>query len=495
LVPQPVNDDSSPPQALSEESVPERFDPAEPRFSSLLTGLFAIVLLGCVLLVVWLQFTVPRLERVSSPEKALALTVGRTMELDEAFARASTWQRLLYDLTAGDRQHELAQDIAWYEELAASSRDSLPYLYLAILEAEAGRLDRVHERVKAWDRGKAPFPAFARLLRAGYLEKTLDLEVERALQAELADLLPSGWFYDRLAINLATRAGDREQLSAATDARIERTDPLLQKAASLLAVQGLSILVGTVALLAVVRRWRNREGLRVGTVAMPPSWRGRIGTVVLVRGGAIGGVLMLGLLALDTENLFLRVIAVPSTNLPVLLLAYRYLFGPAGHGLTEGLGLRPFPSSCGRLALIVVAASAAGFLGEWVMDQVAEAAGLSSHWTEWFDSDLVWGGYPVVAVSLLEYVVFAPLFEEMVFRGLLFATLRRKFGWGMSAGISASLFAVAHGYGLLGFVSVFWSGVLWAWVYERTGSLLPGMIAHALNNLIVCLTVIWILRN
>jgi membrane protease YdiL (CAAX protease family) len=36
--------------------------------------------------------------------------------------------------------------------------------------------------------------------------------------------------------------------------------------------------------------------------------------------------------------------------------------------------------------------------------------------------------------------------------------------------------------------------VLWAWLYERTGSLIPGMIGHATNNLLVCLAVMALLR-
>ena len=72
--------------------------------------------------------------------------------------------------------------------------------------------------------------------------------------------------------------------------------------------------------------------------------------------------------------------------------------------------------------------------------------------------------------------------------------LRRRFGFIASALISAAVFAVAHGYGVLGFASVLWSGVLWAWVYERSGSVLPGMLAHMLNNAVVCLAVILFLR-
>ena len=59
----------------------------------------------------------------------------------------------------------------------------------------------------------------------------------------------------------------------------------------------------------------------------------------------------------------------------------------------------------------------------------------------------------------------------------------------------AGVFALAHGYGLSGFATVFASGVLWAWAYERTGSLLPGMAAHALNNLGVATALALLLRD
>jgi membrane protease YdiL (CAAX protease family) len=97
-------------------------------------------------------------------------------------------------------------------------------------------------------------------------------------------------------------------------------------------------------------------------------------------------------------------------------------------------------------------------------------------------------------VSLLEYVILAPLFEELVFRGLLFAILRRRFRFLPAALISAAIFGLAHGYGVVGLISVCWSGVLWAWIYERTGSLGPGILAHAINNLLVCLAVMSLLR-
>src|SRR5207253_10968923 len=101
----------------------------------------------------------------------------------------------------------------------------------------------------------------------------------------------------------------------------------------------------------------------------------------------------------------------------------------------------------------------------------------------------------VAATSLLGTVLFAPVFEEIVFRGLLYATLRRRLAWPIAATLSAAVFALAHGYGAAGFGSVFLSGLLWAIAYERTGSLLPNTVAHLVNNVAAALGVLLLLRG
>ena len=194
------------------------------------------------------------------------------------------------------------------------------------------------------------------------------------------------------------------------------------------------------------------------------------------------------------QHASLRALAIPLANLPLLGLAYVQLLKPAGLTFSNGFGLEIKRENLGRLAGTILAVVAAGLWGEWIMGRAAEFLNLNNHWTEWFDQNLVWEAPSVMAVTVLEYVVFAPIFEEFAFRGLLFAMLRRRFEFLPAALISASLFALAHGYSLIGFLSVFWSGFLWAWIYERTGSLIPGMVAHATNNLFVCLTVMALLR-
>jgi membrane protease YdiL (CAAX protease family) len=100
-----------------------------------------------------------------------------------------------------------------------------------------------------------------------------------------------------------------------------------------------------------------------------------------------------------------------------------------------------------------------------------------------------------VAASLLGTVLFAPVLEEIVFRGLLYGTLRRRLAWPLAAAVSAAVFAAAHGYGVAGFGSVFASGLMWAVAYEKTGSLVPGIAAHAVNNMSAACAVLALLRQ
>jgi len=483
--------------AIEGSSQPGPPCPIEPQFSRAVTVLSAVVLITGMAAFAWLQLSIPRLDRVPSPERAVALMVGRMMDLEEAVTQAPAWEQQLYEFTSGGRAYELAQAIAWFEELSAASPDSLLILRLAVLHAEAGNLGWLETKVTDWKARPEPFASYARFLRGGYLESRLDPDNEQLLQAELAEILPAGWFYDRLALNLAMRGGDRALLAATQRATVARGQPLLKRSRVLAVVESAVIVIGCLILTVgrLRRHTQTPSGLpQVGQAPVPPSWRGRTGMAVLLRGGALGIVLIFILLNFGTDDPLTRLAAIPLTNLPILLLSRVYLFREAGRGFRAALGLMPKPEGWRRFGLAVPAVMAAGLSVEWGIDRVAELFNHASHWTEWFDADLVWGPLPILGLSLLEYVVLAPLFEEFVFRGLLFATLRRRFGPGASALLSATVFAAAHGYGFLGFASVLWSGIIWAWAYEKTGSLLPGMAAHALNNLLVCLTLVALLR-
>lgn len=466
-----------------------------PGFSRAVTVLSAVVLSASIAVVAWLSFDVPRVERVPDAERALSHMVGRLMDQEEGLKTLPVWEQVLYDITMGSDANDRDQVIEWYRELAEESADPFVDLHLAILEGESGHLAEIKQDVSRWTRQGEPYASFARLLQAAYVDAKVSPAVGFNLQAYLAEQPVTGWFYARLATRIAERAGDRPLLVTIETSSQQRVEALVWRSRAFAWLELALMIVGILVLMAWLRRGKGATMFRVGSAELPPLWAGRLGAGVLLRGGAVGALLTVAVLFAASDFPSLRVVAVPLSNLPLLALAYYHLLRPQRQSFWRGFGISIQPRHLGQLALAVLAVVAAGLVGEWVLGRIAEPLKLISHWTEWFDADLVWGSSPTLVVSLLEYVLFAPVFEELAFRGLLFGVFRRRFQWGTAAMLSAALFALAHGYGLIGFLSVFWSGLVWAWAYERTGSLWPGVLGHAVNNLLVCLSVMALLRS
>jgi membrane protease YdiL (CAAX protease family) len=466
------------------------------RWSLVVSGVCAGILVAALGTVLWFSVTLPKLQRFEDPDRALDLMVSRTLDTQDSLRRAPTWQQWMAAWTMGNDEEAREQAIQWYRELVETTDDPLSKLRLAILLGESGQETAALAETKGWqDRGTSAL-LFGQLIDAAYGTQPLDRTQEIELQAVLAETLPSGWFYDHLATRLARRAGNQDLLLTVEEQGALREDRVQQWIRPLISFESICLVIGSLMLLGIARLRGQRMNIqRLHGPGVPPPWSGETAAAVILRGGALGVVTTALILSTPSfQHVSLRALAIPLANLPLLVLAYIQLLKPAGLTFTNGFGLGIKREDLGRLACTVLAVIAAGLWGEWVMGRAAEFLHLNNHWTEWFDQDLVWGTPPVIAVSILEYVVFAPIFEELAFRGLLFAMFRRRLEFLPAALISTSLFALAHGYSLIGFISVFWSGFLWAWIYERTGSLIPGMVAHAMNNLLVCLTVMALLR-
>ncbi len=82
---------------------------------------------------------------------------------------------------------------------------------------------------------------------------------------------------------------------------------------------------------------------------------------------------------------------------------------------------------------------------------------------------------------LLSSVIFAPVFEEFVFRGLLFRKMNESFNFWLAAGLSALLFALIH-WSWPAFFSLFVIGLIYAWITVRSGSVVPALLAHIIHN-------------
>jgi uncharacterized protein len=97
-------------------------------------------------------------------------------------------------------------------------------------------------------------------------------------------------------------------------------------------------------------------------------------------------------------------------------------------------------------------------------------------------------GFGAVPVQVLLIVVAAPISEEVCFRGMLFGGLRERLPRLGAALISGLIFGGLHALtGVSAVPPLIVFGFLLALLYEKTGSVVPGILLHMLNNCVALL--------
>ena len=241
--------------------------------------------------------------------------------------------------------------------------------------------------------------------------------------------------------------------------------------------------------------WENRPELPDG--APPPEerpkwpvWAGLIAVPAALVVATVGGlvVMLIGAAAGDDIS-----DPGPASNLGAtfvqdigfVAVAFALAFA-AGRAAPEDFGLRlpRFWRALGwsllayvSLALIGAAAAAAFGVGEQEQDNILETLGIKT-------------GSAYVYVAAVVVVVLAPVAEEFLFRGFVFTALR-GLGVAVAALVSGLIFGSIHITNYLGepadlaaasLVTLSAFGVILALLYWRTGSLLPAIAVHAINN-------------
>jgi CAAX protease family protein len=98
--------------------------------------------------------------------------------------------------------------------------------------------------------------------------------------------------------------------------------------------------------------------------------------------------------------------------------------------------------------------------------------------------------FPILLV--IAVVIMAPLFEELFFRGFLYA------GWSQSRlGVNATivltsvLWSVQHvQYSWYGILQIFVMGIVLGWLRKKTGSIYPPLLMHAVWNMVATLPIL-----
>lgn len=180
------------------------------------------------------------------------------------------------------------------------------------------------------------------------------------------------------------------------------------------------------------------------------------------------------------------VIAALSTQVPMLLFVYVRLIR-SGAVTWEELGLRRVPGS--TLLTWGLGAGLAGLILIDIVGTVLAQFGLRPNQLDQFSFVLSEG--PVAFLLLLVTAgVIAPVIEELFFRGFLFGMYRRRQNAFIAYTVSSVVFTLLHlepgrmtpaQMGGLA-VGILMLAFILSFVFDRTESLYPSMLAHALNN-------------
>jgi membrane protease YdiL (CAAX protease family) len=93
-----------------------------------------------------------------------------------------------------------------------------------------------------------------------------------------------------------------------------------------------------------------------------------------------------------------------------------------------------------------------------------------------------------IPVQVFLIVVAAPISEEVCFRGMLFGGLRERWPRTVAALLSAIIFGGLHATtGVTAVPPLIFFGFALALLYEKTGSVVPGILLHMLNNSVALL--------
>jgi len=100
------------------------------------------------------------------------------------------------------------------------------------------------------------------------------------------------------------------------------------------------------------------------------------------------------------------------------------------------------------------------------------------------------GDLPGYLIWLISGCIIAPISEEFFFRGYAFYAFNKKYGLWIALFVSALGFSAIHT-NIYALLPIFVAGVGLALAFYKTGSLVPPMVAHAVNNFLA-LTLLYI---
>ena len=138
-------------------------------------------------------------------------------------------------------------------------------------------------------------------------------------------------------------------------------------------------------------------------------------------------------------------------------------------GLFLGLGIPVVAMIVDNIAVLIYAIAFIFFFGE--PTTITELPGGTS-----------WESSPTALIlTFISICILTPISEELLFRGYMLDALNRLHGKWPAIIISSIIFGMVHFDPFtMGMATI--GGVIYGWIRMRTGSLVPGIVAHAMWN-------------
>jgi membrane protease YdiL (CAAX protease family) len=201
-------------------------------------------------------------------------------------------------------------------------------------------------------------------------------------------------------------------------------------------------------------------------------------TGIAILMGKLAGRFELALAAWESSHLM---------GFAILIVVWRLGLRPRRLSLAS-LGLVAPSPSLALTALFAVLVLVGSLSFTWVYANAVEYVGWEMLSPPDIPDGLVFPGLAALA-TYEALAMWTPLTEEIFFRGFVFAGLTPRLGVPRAIIVSALVFSAFHlSIGVL--LPIFVTGMLLAWLYHRTGSLWPGIAAHAGQNALAVSAVI-----
>lgn len=220
------------------------------------------------------------------------------------------------------------------------------------------------------------------------------------------------------------------------------------------------------------------------------------GVVVLVAAFVVANLLIAGyavfhLLVLKDEVQYsmgyTMVSFVLSMGLPILAFDFGIVRPKIGQPLHIPFKLLPTTD----YLLTIPMMFGMGFMAEVVTSWIPTDSGVLGEWYQAFNGVFKSMAYDKVGMLII-VVIFSPIFEELIFRGIILKGLLNN-GMAPKTAIvlSSVVFGIVHG-NPWQFLGAAMLGLVLGLAYYKTKSILLTMILHALNNLVACLMLFYV---